>query len=48
MDLPRLLEIRNGEKVKGTFTVRTSEVPTTVLSRASLPADPQVLVLPGF
>lgn len=36
------------EKVKGSFAVRTSEVPTTVLSRATLPADPQVLVLPGF
>ena len=36
------------EKVKGTFAVRTSEVATTVLSRATLPADPQVLVLPGY
>jgi L-ascorbate metabolism protein UlaG (beta-lactamase superfamily) len=34
-------------RIGNTFEVVRSEVPTVVLSRATLPASPQVLVLPG-
>ena len=33
--------------VKGQFEIKTHPVPTLVVSRTSLPASPQVLVLPG-
>jgi L-ascorbate metabolism protein UlaG (beta-lactamase superfamily) len=35
------------QRVRDTFDVKTSEVPSVVVSKASLPAKPQVLVLPG-
>ncbi len=35
------------ERVRDTFAVETSETPSIVLSKASLPAKPQILVLPG-
>ena len=34
-------------RIRGTFEIVRQEVPTIVLSRASLPQSPQVLVLPG-
>jgi len=35
------------DRVRGTFEVQTSDTPSIVVSKASLPAKPQVLVLPG-
>ncbi len=35
------------QKVKDTFDVKTNETPSVVISKSSLPAKPQVLVLPG-
>ncbi len=35
------------ERVRGTFDVQTAEIPSVVFSKASLPAKPQILVLPG-
>jgi len=34
-------------RIRGTFEVVHQEIPTIVVSRASLPQRPQVLVLPG-
>ena len=34
--------------VKGEFEIKTSDVPTIVVSRSSLPGKPQILVLPGI
>jgi L-ascorbate metabolism protein UlaG (beta-lactamase superfamily) len=34
-------------RVRDTFDVQTSDLPMTVVSKASLPAKPQILVLPG-
>ncbi len=36
------------EKLKPRYAVKVNETQTTVISRARLPADPEVLVLPGF
>jgi L-ascorbate metabolism protein UlaG (beta-lactamase superfamily) len=35
------------ETVRSDFEIKISDVPTVVISRATLPASPQVLVLPG-
>jgi L-ascorbate metabolism protein UlaG (beta-lactamase superfamily) len=35
------------ETVRSDFEIKMSDVPTVVISRATLPASPQVLVLPG-
>ena len=35
------------EQVKGDFEIRTSEEPTIVVSHATLPKKPQLVVLPG-
>ncbi|HEX4893197.1 MAG TPA: MBL fold metallo-hydrolase [Hyphomicrobiaceae bacterium] len=35
------------ETVRSDFEIKMSDVPTVVVSRATLPASPQVLVLPG-
>lgn len=35
------------DQVRGTFEIRTHEVPTIVISRATLPAKPEILILPG-
>jgi L-ascorbate metabolism protein UlaG (beta-lactamase superfamily) len=35
------------DRVRGTFDVETSDIPSVVVSKASLPARPQILVLPG-
>jgi L-ascorbate metabolism protein UlaG (beta-lactamase superfamily) len=34
-------------RVRDTFDVKTSDTPSVVVSKAALPAKPQVLVLPG-
>lgn len=35
------------DRAKGEFEVRSSEVPTVLVSRATLPKKPEILVLPG-
>jgi len=35
------------ERVRQTWTVELSEVPSLVVSKTSLPATPKVMVLPG-